>query len=232
MKKFCEFLDAKAKEAVVADYKGVLAVTPPKDGKYPATPVKEGEKLPYKGKGEDQGLMSVDNDDKTAFGDMPHPNMTPEKAMPMGEKPKKDIKHVKQGGKLKEFFDVTRKMNNSEFISYMRESVTGTEEIKMHNENGEVITPHPHEVIAYAVSLMHNPRIVSRLVSEASRQGKLSELVQDLLDHPEFAKELHAAIGETNEAVTAPIVNDEKEDGKDVIPQPEKKKPVKMMKKK
>lgn len=232
MKKFCEFLDEKAKVTTVADYDGVLATKPPADGKYDGVKSTKEAKLPYKGKGEDKGLVSADTDDKPGFGDVPHPNMAPEKVMPMGEKPKKAVKHIKAGGKLKEFTDATNELNPAEFVSYMRESfVNVPDEMKLHSENGEVVNPHPHEVIAYTVAMMHNPRIVSRLVSEVSRQGKLSEFVYELLRHPDFAKEL----ANTNEAVTPSIIDDEKTDGKGVIPQPEDKmkKPVeKMMKKK
>lgn len=232
MKTYLEFLNEKAKVTTVADYDGVLATKPPEDGKYDGVPAKKDAKLPYKGKGEDKGLASADSDDKPGFGDVPHPNMTPEKIMPMGEKPKCNVKHIKAGGKLKEFFDATSELNPAEFVSYMRESfVNVPDEMKMHSESGEVINPHPHEVIAYTVAMMHNPRIVSRLVSEVSRQGKLADFVYELLRHPEFVQELEGK----NEAVAQALVDDEKTDGKGVIPQPEDKtkKPVeKMMKKK
>jgi hypothetical protein len=92
-------------------------------------------------------------------------------------------------------------------------------------------------------SYLYDPTVIAEQVGEAdalSEEKRLEKkedevgafkIVYELLRHPEFAKELE----NTNEAVTPSIIDDEKTDGKGVIPQPEDKmkKPVeKMMKKK
>lgn len=195
MKKFDEYL--KAKEAVVADYEGVMATKPEKRGKYPGQPEYEiGEILPYKNVEKDEGLLTADSDDKEGLGNMSTPGM--EKATSLGEKPPK-VKHYKPSKKqLQEYYKETKTLSDSEFVKYLLErNNDDLQAVSMVNDlNGEPFTPHPHEAICYIVSLMHNPKMVSRLIREVKRSGKLSDMVAELMDHPEFYEEAVDLIAE------------------------------------
>ncbi len=188
--KFNEFLKEKAKVDQMADYSGPLATKPPENAKYPAAPKGAGTKLPYKGKGEDPGLETADTDSKPGFGSMPHPGMTPEKVMPKGKAPARAVKHVPTPKKLREFYETTKGMSDNEFVAYLLEQRNERPQTAfVHDLHGEPFTPHPHETMTYIASLMHNPKMVSRMIREVKRHGRLSEMVQELMDHPEFYSE-------------------------------------------
>lgn len=201
MKKFNEFLQAKAKVAVVADYSGTPPSAPPINGKYPDHKGQVGGGgNPYKAVGKDKGLVMAEPDGKTPLGNTATPGMTPEKAAVLGEKPAPRPKVQKHSGRkaLKEFVDQTKHMGKAEFVEHM---INEGAKVKLptqmvHDLHGEPFTPHPHEAIGYICSLMHDPKMVSRLVREAKRHGHLEGLVHELMDHPEFYDEAVKKMGD------------------------------------
>ncbi|MGL1080528.1 hypothetical protein ACSTLI_23555, partial [Vibrio parahaemolyticus] len=65
LKKFDEFLQEKAKVAVLADYSGTPPSSPPANGKYPDHKGQAGGGgNPYKAAGKDKGLVMAEPDGK------------------------------------------------------------------------------------------------------------------------------------------------------------------------
>jgi hypothetical protein len=204
--------------------------------------------LPYKGKGEDPGLQTADTDGKAGLGDAPHPNMPPSKAAPMGQKPAGKPKHLPAPKKLKEFYAATDGLTDAEFVAYMLEQANARPATAfVHDLHGEPFTPHPHEAMRFVSSLLHNPRMVARMVREVKESGQLDQLVAEMLDHPEFykavtshlsseesgprvagrmAKSMHDHAADfrkkagLTESVAPALTDDQKTDGAGVIPQP------------
>lgn len=204
LKKFNEFLQAKAKVAVIADYSGTQPSTPPVNGKYPEHKGKVGGGgNPYKSSTKDKGLVMAEPDGKTPLGNAATPGMTPEKAAALGKKPAARPKVQKHSGRkaLKEFTQNTQNMGEAEFVAHMlneaKKDKLPTQMV--HDLHGEPFTPHPHEAIGYICSLMHDPKMVSRLVREAKRHGHLEGLVNELMDHPEFYDEAVKKMGDREE---------------------------------
>lgn len=204
LKKFNEFLQAKAKVAVIADYSGKSPSAPPTNGKYPEQKgAAGGGGSPYKASTKDKGLVMAEPDGKTPLGNASTPGMTPQKAATLGQKPAGRPKVQPKSGRksLKEFVQHTKNMSEAEFVSHMltegkREKLPTQ---MVHDLHGEPFTPHPHEAIGYICSLMHNPKMVSRLVREAKRHGHLEGLVNELMDHPEFYDEAVKKMGDRDD---------------------------------
>jgi hypothetical protein len=185
MIKFSDFLGSKGKE-FAADYDGVLAVRPPENGKYPNTPPPAGKRTPYRGsEEEDPGLQMADKDSVDGLADVAVKNMPADKMIPGGKKPQKKVSAVPPPKKLKE----------SQILSEEDRKVIAEGASFVHDLHGEPFTPHPFETMTYISSLLHNPKMVSRLIREVKRQGKLGELVKELLDHPEFYQEVVSNMG-------------------------------------
>jgi hypothetical protein len=204
LKNFNEFLQAKAKTAVVADYSGPTPTKPPVNGKYPDHKGQVvGGGSPYKPSTKDVGLVIAEPDGKTPLANSKVPGMTPEKAIPHGKKPADRPKAHKPSGKkiFKELFNTTKNMGEAEFVEHMLEE--GKKEKlptqMVHDLHGQPFTPHPHEAIGYICSLMHDPKMVSRLVREAKRHGHMEGLVGELMDHPEFYDETVKKMGDQEE---------------------------------
>jgi len=197
-------LDSTAKVTLMADYTAKTPQKPPQNGKYPGQPANTGHNgaLPYGPKAKDMGLVQCEPDGATPLAQQKTPGLDPKKAAALGEPPAARPKvHKSSRKQLKEFVEATANMSDSEFVSYLLEARGGERPpvSMVHDLHGEPFTPHPHEAIGYICSLMHNPKMVSRLVREAKRQGHLESLVQELMDHPEFYQEAVKMMGDKDE---------------------------------
>jgi len=197
-------LDGKAKVSLMADYTAKTPQKPPQNGKYPDQPDNTGHTstLPYGNTGKDVGLVMAEPDGATPLGNAKHPNMDPKKAAALGVPPAARPKvHKASRKQLKEFVEQTTGLSDSEFVQYLMER-KGSDRppvAMVHDLHGEPFTPHPHEAINYICSLMHNPKMISRLVREAKRHGHLENLVAELMDHPEFYNEAVKMMGDKDE---------------------------------
>lgn len=204
LSKFNEFLEKKAKVALMADYTAKTPAKPPANGKYPDQPKNTGVSgaQPYHAPGatKDKGLVMAEPDGKPPLAHGSTPGLTPEKSAALGQKPAARPavqKHSTSRKALKEFVEATKGLGDAEFIQYLMEGKKERMPVQpVHDLHGEAFTPHPHEAIGYICSLMHNPKMVSRLVREAKRHGHLDSLVQELMDHPEFYDEAVKMMGD------------------------------------
>jgi hypothetical protein len=207
LKKFSQFIEEKtaglqnnkAKTTLMADYTAKTPNKPPANGKYPDQPANTGQVLPYGNHGRDMGLVMCEPDGATPLGQAKHPNMDPKKAAALGQPPApRPSVHKGSRKALKEFVEITKGMSDTEFVNYLlNEGKKDRIPVQMvHDLYGEPFTPHPHEAIGYICSLMHNPKMISRLVREAKRHGHLENLVSELMDHPEFYDEAVKMMGD------------------------------------
>jgi len=179
-----------AKTTVMADYTAKTPQKPPANGKYPNQPANTGHNsvLPYGPKSKDMGLVMCEPDGGTPLGQQKTPGLDPKNAAALGEPPAARPKvHKTSRKQLKEFVEATQGMSDAEFVNYLMESSKDRPPVSMvHDLHGEPFTPHPHEAMSYVCSLMHNPKMVSRLIREVKRNGYMGDFVAELMDHPEF----------------------------------------------
>lgn len=208
LKRFAQFveeksagLDSKAKVSLMADYTSKTPQKPQANGKYPNQPANTGSVLPYGNKGKDVGLVMAEPDGMTPLGQAKTLNMDPKKAAALGEPPAaRPAVHKSSRKQLKEFVEATRNMSDAEFVSYLMEGRKERPSVAMvHDLHGEPFTPHPHEAMSFVTSLMHNPKMISRLVREVKRNGHLADFVAELMDHPEFYDEAVKMMGDKDE---------------------------------
>jgi hypothetical protein len=166
------------------DYDGPLATKYKKELPDFST-VKKGDNYPSAVNTYPTGVSKVPNqahpDDEDALGMMAAPEV--DSFSPHNVE---KIKTLRSPGK---FAEATKHLSNKQFVKVLLEQNNKRPSPKAISDlHGHKFTPQPYEVISYLVSLCHNQEIISRLVGELKKNGHMEDLVQELIERPDFYK--------------------------------------------
>jgi hypothetical protein len=206
-KKFADFLSEQQKGSLPGKSEPALG---------------KGHKLPKqyyaKGAEKDRGLVTADDDRGMPLGEKGMPGMTPKTVQPYGQKPAGSPKKLKSSkGKMPKhmkteaFLEATNNLSDAQFTANLLEN-QNIPKPKLHSLDGRKFTPEPAETMRYVVALaLQNEAMMSRLIREMKRNGGLSNLVNELLNHGEVFNVLAEAASvsnrisrKLNEAVAGP----------------------------
>ena len=182
------------------DYDGGLSLKP-KPGKAPKP-----SSYYAPGANKNPGLMTADGGDRgTPFGSQSSPGMTPQNAMPYGEKPADKTKKVgkkkkkklptKKAMKVEQFLNETRNLSDVQFTKEMLKGVRDLPTPAVKDLYGREFVPEPAQTMKYVAHMMlTNETIMRRMVRELKRNGGLGALLAEVLQHPETYEQLVEAV--------------------------------------